>query len=316
MEEAKDKKQIKETKDAKKNLPASIHARLLNLARTENRPMGELLQYYAIERFLFRLGRLPLRSQFVLKGAQMLRAWMDSPLARPTMDVDLLGRFNNEIENLEEIVRRCCAIEIEDGVVFDPQTVRGERIKKDAEYQGVRVYLKGYLGKIRLAVQIDFGFGDTVVPAPVEVTLPQLLDFGSPELLGYTPESSIAEKFQAMVALDLTNTRFKDFYDIALLSRSLEFDGDVLSKAIETTFRHRNTPLPEAVPNALTEKFTIDETKQKQWRAFLRKNRLEESMSLPETAKRIEEFLMPVVKSLTSGEGFPKSWKSSGGWKI
>lgn len=314
MAESKNTEEKTNPGETKKNLPASVHARLLNLARAENRPLNELLQYYAIERFLYRLGTLPLQDKFVLKGAQMLRAWTDSPLARPTMDVDLLAKINNEIENLEEIVRRCCAVEIEDGVIFDPETVRGERIKKDAEYQGVRVFLKGHLGKIRLAVQIDFGFGDTVIPAPVEITLPQLLDLGSPRLLGYTPESSISEKFQAIVALDLTNTRFKDFYDIWLLSQNLKFDGGVLSKAVETTFNRRNTPLPEAMPNALTEKFTGDETKQKQWQAFLRKNRLEESLSLREAAERIEEFLMPVVEALTSGENFTKNWLSSKGW--
>ena len=237
-----------------------------------------------------------MRDHFVLKGAQMLRVWTNSPFARPTMDIDLLGRVRNKIENLEEIVRQCCAVEVLDGVIFDPQTVRGERIKKDAEYQGVRVFIRGFLGKIRLAVQIDFGFGDVVVPAPIEIVLPQLLDLGSPKLFGYTPESSVAEKFQAIVALDLTNTRCKDFYDIALLSRSVKFNSEMLTKAIEATFAQRNTPLPEMVPNALTKSFTANENKQKQWQGFLRKNRLEESMRLQEAAQLIKEFLMPLVK--------------------
>lgn len=301
--------------ESKKNLPASVHQRLLNLARAENRPLNELLQYYAIERFLFRLGRLPLRNQFVLKGAQMLRAWTDSPLtARPTMDVDLLGKVDNGIENLEKIVRRCCLVNIEDGVTFDPETVRGETIRKDAEYKGVRVFVKGFLGKIRLSVQIDFGFGDAVIPAPIEIVLPQLLDLGSPQLLGYTPESAIAEKFQAMVALDVTNTRYKDFYDINFLSRTLEFDGAILTAAIETTFRLRRTSLPERLPNALTERFTGDENKRKQWRAFLRKNRLDDSIGLDETARQIEIFLMPVVYALNENESFTKQWSFVAGW--
>jgi hypothetical protein len=304
----------KEIKKEKKNLPASIHQRLLNLARAENRPLNELLQYYAIERFLFRLGQLPLRHQFVLKGAQMLRAWTSAPLARPTMDVDLLAEVSNEIENLERIVRECCELEIEDGVVFDSKSVRGETIKKDAEYQGVRVFVKGSLGKIRLNVQIDFGFGDQVVPAPIEIRLPELLDLGSPTLLGYTPESSIAEKFQAIVALDVTNTRYKDFYDIWLLSRNLEFDGAVLSRAVEITFKQRNTSLPSEVPNALTERFTEDGNKQKQWRAFLRKNRLDDSVGLKEIAEQIRHFLLPVASALVSGEEFAEVWSPEVGW--
>ncbi|CAN5485174.1 nucleotidyl transferase AbiEii/AbiGii toxin family protein [soil metagenome] len=281
----------------KKNLPASIHARLLNLARNENRPLNELLQYYAIERFLYRLGKSVYRQNFVLKGAQMLRAW-SAPLARPTMDIDLLGKVNNDIENLEKIVRQCCVIEFEDGVSFDAESVKGELIRKDAEYQGVRVLLKGSLGKIRLHLQIDFGFGDAVVPAPIEIDLPQLLDLGKPHLLGYTPESAIAEKFQAMVALDMTNTRMKDFYDIWLLSNNLKFDKKILAEAIKETFKRRNTPLPDAVPMALTSEFSQDETKQKQWKAFLRKNRLDTVIELFEVVREIEDFLMPIVSAI------------------
>lgn len=305
----------KENKKEKRNLPASIHQRLLNIARAENRPLNELLQYYAIERFLFRLGQLPLRNQFVLKGAQMLRTWTNSPATRPTMDVDLLAKVSNEIENLKQIVRECCELEIEDGVVFDSESVRGETIKKDAEYKGVRVLVKGSLGKIRLNVQIDFGFGDQIIPGPIEVTLPELLDLGSPRLLGYTAETSIAEKFQAIVALDVTNTRYKDFYDIWLLSKDLEFDGKVLSKAVKTTFKQRNTSIPAEIPNALTEGFTDDENKQKQWRAFLRKNRLDESISLGEAVEQIQNFLLPVSSALTDGEEFTKTWSPDTGWK-
>lgn len=278
----------------KKNLSASIHARLLNLARIENRPLNELLQYYAIERFLYRLGKSKYQKNFVLKGAQMLRAW-SAPLARPTMDIDLLGKVKNNIENLERIVCECCAIEFDDGVSFDQKSVKGDLIRKDAEYQGVRVLLKGTLGKIRLHLQIDFGFGDAIVPAPIEIDLPQLLDFGKPHLLGYTPESAIAEKFQAMVALDITNTRMKDFYDIWLLSKNLKFDADILAEAIKTTFERRNTPLPNAAPTALTSAFSQDKDKQSQWKAFLRKNRLDLEIDLDEVVREIEDFLMPIV---------------------
>jgi Nucleotidyl transferase AbiEii toxin, Type IV TA system len=137
----------------KKNLPASVHQRLLNLARLEDRPLNELLQYYAIERFLYRLGKSKYRQQFILKGGQMLKAW-NAPLARPTIDIDLLGKVNNSIENLEKIVSECCAIEFDDGVTFDQTSIKGEPIRKDAEYQGVRVLVKGLLGKSGLIYRL------------------------------------------------------------------------------------------------------------------------------------------------------------------
>lgn len=141
-------------KETKKNLPASVHSRLLNLVRDADRPLNEFLQFYAIERFLYRLGQTRFRRKFILKGAQMLRVW-HAPVSRPTMDVDFLGTVENSVENLERIVRECCAIEIEDGVVFRPETVFGSEIPTNAEYRGVRVNLQGLLGTIRLNVGIS-----------------------------------------------------------------------------------------------------------------------------------------------------------------
>lgn len=297
------------------NIAASVHQRLLNLARTSNRPLNELLQYFAIERFLYRFSLSPYKEQFVLKGAQMLRVW-EAPLARPTMDIDMLGgQTANTIANLERIVSECCAIEDSDGVLFDSASVRGEAINKDAEYQGVRIMVRGMLGKIRLNVQIDFGFGDVVVPKPVPTELPQLLDLGAPRLLGYTPESAIAEKFQAMVALDIANTRIKDFYDIWSLSRVREFDGRVLAAAISATFRRRSTPLPQGAPLALTDAFSEDPAKQSLWQAFLRKGRLDaEGKSLTAVVSEIQDFLLPSIDALNAGREFRGRWRE-GGWQ-
>lgn len=292
------------------NLAASVHQRLLILARASNRPFNELLQYFAIERFLYRFSLSPYKEQFVLKGAQMLRAW-EAPLARPTMDIDMLGwQTANTIENLERIVRECCAIEASDGVLFDSASVRGEAINKDAEYQGVRIMVRGTLGKIKLNVQIDFGFGDVVGPKPVPTELPQLLDLGAPHLLGYTPESAIAEKFQAMVALDIANTRIKDFYDIWSLSRLREFDGVTLAAVISATSMRRTTPLPQGAPLALTDVFSEDQAKQSLWQAFLRKGRLEaEGKSLTAVAGEIRDFLVPSIDALNAGREFRRRWR-------
>jgi hypothetical protein len=147
-----------------KNLSASVQARLQNHARATNRPFQELLQYYAMERFLYRLSATPHHARFVLKGALMLHVW-NAPLARATKDVDFLGRLDNSLENLERVVREVCAAEVvPDGMVFDPRTVTTERIKEEADYEGVRVRFVGLLGKARVAMQVDVGFGDVVTP--------------------------------------------------------------------------------------------------------------------------------------------------------
>lgn len=229
-----------------KNLEASVQARLQNHARATKRPFQELLQYYAMERFLYRLSKTPHRARFVLKGALMLHVW-GAPLARATKDLDFLGRLDNSLENLERVVREVCAADVEpDGVVFDPTTVKTERIKEDADYEGVRVRFVGLLGRARVAMQIDVGFGDVVTPGAETITYPALLGFPAPELSGYPRETVVAEKFQAMVYLRTLNSRMKDFYDVWLLANQFTFDGALLAKAVAATFANRETAIDVA----------------------------------------------------------------------
>jgi len=207
------------------------------------RPFQELLQYYAMERFLYRLSKSPHSARFVLKGALMLRVW-DAPMARPTKDIDLLGRLENSLENLSTVVREVCAVDVEpDGLVFRPPTVKSERIREDADYQGVRIRFEGSLGTARIAMQLDVGIGDVMVPGPVDIVYPTLLDFPAPRLKGYPRETAIAEKFEAMIKLGTLNSRMKDFYDIWLLSRQFDFDGPTLAQAVTATFANRGTAL-------------------------------------------------------------------------
>ena len=213
-----------------KNMAASVHARLAEIGRRTGRPFQELLQYYAMERFLYRLSKSPHAASFVLKGALMLRVW-DAPMARPTKDIDLLGRLEHSLENGSTVVREVCAVEVEpDGLAFRSATLRSERIREDADYEGVRIRFDGLLARARIAMQLDVGIGDVMVPGPVEIAYPTLLDFPAPRLKGYPRETAIAEKFEAMVKLGALNSRMKDFYDIWLLSRQFDFDGPTLAR--------------------------------------------------------------------------------------
>ena len=219
------------------NLAASVQARLQNHARATKRPFQELLQYYAMERFLYRLSKTSHRARFVLKGALMLHVW-DAPLARATKDLDFLGRLDNSLENLERVVQDVCSADVEpDGMVFDPVTVKAERIKEDADYEGVRVRFMALLGKARVTMQLDVGFGDVITPEAQDIAYPALLDFPAPALSGYPRETVVAEKIQAMVYLSTLNSRMKDFCVVWLLARQFAFDGPGLAKAITATFR-------------------------------------------------------------------------------
>lgn len=296
------------------NIAASVHARLLNRAKTEGRPFNELLQYFAMERFLYRLSRSEHADRFVLKGALMLQFW-GGPVSRATKDIDLLGRATGTVEELAEVVRSCLAVAVEDdGLCFDPKRVTGEEIRLAANYNGVRMRCAARLGNARVAIQVDVGFGDVVTPGAQDIEYPTLLDFDAPQLLGYTPETAIAEKLEAMVVLDMANTRMKDFLDIWTLAQGREFAGEILAQAIGATFRRRGTELPESTPLALTPTFHSATTKQTQWRAYLRKGRIHGVPDLAEVAENLESFVMPVVAALVEGQGFTQRWRPAGPW--
>jgi hypothetical protein len=297
-----------------KDLPASVQARLQNHARATKRPFQELLQYFAIERFLYRLSKSPHRSRFVLKGALMLHVW-DAPLARATKDLDFLGHLDNSLENLERVVREICTTDVEpDGMVFDGRTVKAERIKEDADYMGVRVRFIGLLGKARVAMQIDVGFGDVITPGAETITYPALLNFPAAELSGYPRETVVAEKFQAMVYLRTANSRMKDFYDVWLLASRLPFDGDALAKAVIATFANRGSSI-DVAPIAFTPDFTEQSSTLAQWNAFrTRLFNVECPEKLSEVVTVLAAFLLPVARACATAASFELRWSPGGPW--
>lgn len=297
-----------------KNTPASVHQRLLDKAKESSRPFNELLQYFAIERFIYRLSKSPHADRFILKGALMFPAWSGST-SRPTMDIDLLGKIDNKLEVIVSVMKNVCRMDVEaDGMSFNAETLTASRITEDADYKGVRIRIQGSLGKARVSLQIDIGFGDVIVPGPGRVAYPTLLDFPAPELNGYTMESTIAEKFQTMVKLDVLNSRMKDFYDIWMLSRMFDFRGETLAEAIRATFEQRGTRL-DAVPVLFRAIVREDEGKQIQWRGFIRKTKLTEAPEdFKEVVDRLADFLSPIVGALEKGKSFGKEWKAPGPW--
>ena len=302
------------TKRSPKNIAASIRERLLIKARETNRPFGELLQYFAMERFLYRLSKSRFADNFVLKGALMLTVW-EAPVTRPTMDIDLLGRIENSTETITKVIKEICIQEVNpDGIVYDTDKVEAERIAEDADYEGIRIRFRGSLDAARFVIQLDIGFGDVIVPSPESMNYPTILDLPAPQLRGYSRESTIAEKFEAMVKLGILNSRMKDFFDIWLMSHEFDFDGNILAEAITKTFSTRGTKIP-AEPLALTDAFAKDATKANQWRGFVRKNRLSEiPKDLPEVTASIGALLKPISESLATGKVFKSTWKAPGPW--
>ncbi|HJZ12398.1 MAG TPA: nucleotidyl transferase AbiEii/AbiGii toxin family protein [Acidobacteriota bacterium] len=302
------------TKEIVTNVAASFHDRLLNKAHATNRPFNEVLQYFAMERFLYRLAQSRYAESFILKGALMFIAWR-ALQSRSTMDIDLLGITDNSVETLVGITKELCSQDVEpDGLVFNPETVTAELIDKDAEYAGVRVRFRGSLGSARITMQLDVGFGDVIVPEPTAAKYPTILELPPPTLKGYSRESAVAEKFEAMVKLDVINSRLKDFFDVWLISRQFDFHGPTLATAIERTFSNRGTTIP-LEPVAITARFADQPAKQAQWQGFIRKNRIASAPAdLHVIIETVGRFLGPVTVALANKQSFEKLWKAPGPW--
>ena len=274
-----------------KNIGASVRARLLNLSKANGQSFDLVLTRFALERLLFRLSQSPHADRFVLKGAMLMMSWFDDP-HRGTRDLDLLGFGDPSEAAMLATFRDILAQDAEDGVVFDPDTLRVDRIREELDYGGLRLRAIASVGGARINLTIDIGFGDALEPGAEVVDYPVMLDLPAPRLRAYARETVIAEKFQAMVALGRANSRMKDFYDIWILSRSFTFDDDRLARAIAATFARRGTAIPSELPDALTPAFAADEQKQRQWRAFVEDLSVNPG-ELGDVVGELRVFLMP-----------------------
>lgn len=296
-----------------KNISASVRQKLKNIASKDKKPFNEVLQYFAMERFLYRLSISPYKEQFILKGALMLLVW-DVYDRRVTLDIDMLAKANNQVEHIVNIIKNIILVDVEDdGIRFDLNSVSGKTIKEDADYSGVRIGFIAELDSAKIKMQLDLGFGDVVFPKPESNSLPTYLSMPEPVLLCYSLESCIAEKLEAIIKLGVFNSRMKDFYDIWLLSRQFIFDGEKLSNAISKTFENRGTEIVSK-PECFNDEFHIK--KQVSWNAFQKKLALN---FVPNEFKLVldslQNFIMPVFESLMNKKYLLKIWKLNGSWE-
>jgi predicted nucleotidyltransferase component of viral defense system len=297
-----------------KNVAASVHQRLLNQARETGRPFDELLQYFAMERFLYRLSQSRYRESFVLKGALLFRIWA-VPDTRATRDMDFLAFVDNSLEHLTEIIQSTAALQVpDDGLLFDSESVEAERIKEDADYEGVRIRFRAFLGSARVTMQIDVGFGDVVHPDVVVTEYPTLLDFPLPTLRSYPPETVIAEKVEAMLNLGELNSRMKDFFDVWRLSHLQNFDARILCDAIRATLENRKTDV--VAYSELRHELLASDEKQAQWTAFLKNSGVDGPDSFANLLDALGLFLSPMLDAIGNRETIEGTWPASGPWNL
>lgn len=288
----------------------SIRARLLNHARERNDDFQRVLTRYAIERFLFRLSKTDAAERYVLKGATLFATWPEH-IFRPSGDLDLLGQGDPSPTAITELFTRICQVEApDDGLVFDPTTLKVEPAREDDKYQGVQVSLKSELAKAKIHVQVDIGFGDYVYPPPKRGTFPTLLpELPAANILMYPPETVIAEKFEAMIRFGEANGRVKDFYDMWVTTKFFRFHMPILVESVSGTLRRRETPVPTQIPVGMTDVFAKVAEERGLWHGFLRRN--PPTLQPPPFAdlqKELRDFFRPVIANLALPENAQGEW--------
>jgi hypothetical protein len=301
-----------------KNPAASIRAKLLAHAKKQGDEYQRILTRYAIERLLFRLSRTEAVERYMLKGAMLFVTWPEH-VFRATGDLDLLGQGDPDPAAIAEVFTRICQVEVpDDGLIFDPDTLKAEAVRGADKYQGVQLSLKGNLAGAIIHVQVDVGFGDHVHPAPTRQTFPSLLpELPAATILMYPPETVVAEKFEVIIRFGEANGRIKDLYDIWVTTRIFRFDLPTLVEAVGGTLRRRQTAIPTEMPVGLTDAFAAIVEERGLWRGFLRRN--PPTLQPPpflDLQQELRRFFGPIIASLRAPEAASGRWNPDGGnWR-
>ncbi len=286
--------------DRPKNIPASVYAKLANESRKHNKPFGEILQYYGIERFLYRLSKTQYADSLLLKGGLLFYGWA-IPLRRVTRDIDFLSLLENRLDLITDVIRTAMSfVVLKDGIRFDAGSIIAVKTQVNADRFGIRATFAAYLGKAKIPLQIDFGFSDEISSKPKSLHYPSLLpELTGPKLQVYPVESVVAEKFHTMERFASIPSRWNDYYDIWIISQHFSVPERAIRSAVLKTFESRNTEIPQGRPFSLTMEFATRH--QSDWSAFLAKSdlRVSEIADLSVVVETIWKFLEWPLLGLT-----------------
>lgn len=292
--------------DKPKNIGKSVADRLRNISKQRKLLFDDVLSQYANERLLYRLSQTPHADQFILKGGTLFLIWLEGNTHRATQDIDFLAVERLQIEDVESIFKHLCTIDVDvnDGILFLPATIQVSELQS-----AIRIELTSKIDTTSQKLSVDIGYGDVITPEIQNITYPVLLpNMPAPKLQAYPQYTVIAEKFEAMIDLEMRNSRYKDFYDIWFISKHYRFDGAILKIAIERTFANRNTPIPTEIPIMFTSEFYADKARKAQWQNFLKKDKAHHNPDFETAIHQIRHFLMPVVQAIIRQESFSLIW--------
>lgn len=286
--------------DKPKNIAASVRQRLKNLSVEKQRDFGLLLVNYGLERLIYRLSASPHRDSFVLKGGMLVTVWANND-NRTTRDADFLGFGELDETKLKAAFTDILGRDADDGLIFDTANLTASAIREDQIYGGVRLKTIALLENARIPITIDIGLGDALTEPDHVIDYPSLLDQPIANIRAYPPETVIAEKFQAIVALGVANGRMKDYYDLWAIPNVLSLKPAALDAAIAATFARRETVIPLVAPPGLSKLFTDDPQKITQWATYAESISFE-MVTLSQVVDAIWAYLGPGCARINKAE--------------
>ena len=296
------------------DIAASVLAKLKNKAKQSEISYQQCLQLFFQEEFLRKLAASKYKDNFILKGGLFIYTLTNFE-SRATVDVDfLIQGISNDMKRMDEIISEILAVPTgNDFITF--KAIPTEPIAANRKYHGVSTQITGYIKNVRVPFNVDVGVGDVIVPnAQARTIKTQLENFESPEIMTYSLESTIAEKFDAILQRFELTGRMKDFYDIYYLSQTFDFDGLKLQTAIKETLSNRGTDYDESSFDRVKE-LVNDDDMQTKWRSFL-KTIYNFDIPFSRVMDGIVKFLEPVWKGFLNENESHKKWNSkTGTWK-
>ena len=291
------------------DIASSILDRLKNKSKETGKSYQLCLQLYCQEEFLRRLQKSKYSDNLILKGGLFIYV-ITGFESRATIDIDFLVRqLPNKPEELKNIVQEIIDNNDENDVVVFEIT-KANPITVTKKYAGVNVSMIARIKNTRTPINIDFGVGDVVFPKFEKRSIPtQLAGDISPLINTYSVETTISEKLDAILYLMDFTSRMKDYYDIFYLLNRFDFDGNVLKKAIESTFNNRKHLFSMQQYEQMIE-FSRNDDMNKKWRAFLKKMKIEE-IEFTYVLNKIDIFIRDVFVAMLKNEEFNLKWNSS-----
>jgi len=291
-----------------KDIGASVLARLKNEAKESGRSYQQCLQLFFQEEFLRRLAYSPYVNNLVLKGGLFIYTLTNFE-SRPTIDIDfLLQRLSNELALMDKIISEIINTPTENHFIkFEAKTA--EPIAQHRKYHGMSTQIIGKINNVRVPFTIDIGVDDIIIPgAQLKAIHTQLKDYKAPKIMMYSLESTIAEKFDAILQRFELTGRMKDFYDIYYLSNAFEFDGRKLQEAIWQTLQHRGTVYEkDSLKRILS--LATEEGMLIKWRYFL-KTLKADNLPFGDVMNQLITFLEPIFTAIMKEDEWIRHWDS------